>query len=170
MKRFNLLALLGFFVGLFVFTSCSKSDDDANESGDVSIVGNWNYQRTIIQGQYMSRNVEAILQLKGDNTFALTVQDRRSLSQGQDTYVERSGSAYQGEYSYVGEKLTLSFKQQRYYNYNQETQAGAWEEWTTYDEVREGTARWSAHELVVNANDFDMHWAEAEGDLVTFKR
>ena len=170
MKRFNLLALLGFFVGLFVFTSCSKSDDDANESGDVSIVGNWNYQRTIIQGQYMSRNVEAILQLKGDNTFSLTVQDRRSLSQGQDTYVERSGSAYQGEYAYVGEKLTLSFKQERSCHYNQDTQMGEWGEWNTYEEVREGTARLSAHELVISVNDFDFQWANFEGDFVTFTR
>lgn len=169
MKRFNLLALLGLFVGLMAFTSCSKSDDDANDAGDVSIVGNWNYQRTI-KNQHMSVKIEAILQLKGDNTFALTVQDRRSLSQEQDTYVERSGSDYQGEYVYVGEKLTLSIKQKRSYHYNQNTQMGEWGEWNTYEEVREGTARLSAHELVISINDFDFQWANFEGQFVTFTR
>ena len=169
MKKLNLLALLGLFVGLMAFTSCSNSDDDANDAGYESIVGNWKYQFSQ-QDENMSRNVEATLALKGDNTFELTVVQGHTMSQGPQTRVERFGSVFQGEYTYVGEKLTLSFKQQRNFNYNEETQADEWEEWNTYEEVREGTARWSTHELVVNANEFDMWWAEAEGDLVTFKR
>ena len=169
MKKFNLLAFLGLFVGLMAFTSCSNSDDDANDAGGTGIVGNWKYQFSQ-QDEHMSHSVEATLALKGDNTFELTVMNNHSSNQGGQQWVESFGSAYKGEYSYVGEKLTLSFKQERYYNYNQETQSGNWEDWTTYDEVKEGTVRLSAHELVVNANEFDMWWAANEGDFVTFKR
>ncbi len=163
------MALLGLFVGLMAFTSCSNSDDDANDAGYESIVGNWKYQFSQ-QDQNMSRSVEATLALKGDNTFELTVMNNHSPNQGEQQRVESFGSAYKGEYSYVGEKLTLSFKQQRNFNYNEETQADEWEEWNSYEEVKEGTARWSAHELVISFNDYDFQWANFEGDFVTFKR